>query len=313
MKHFPAAIQLPKEIFKAREERNRALILFSTYGIFSRLGIIALELFGVIWYGSAALLLDAIATSLDVIATIFLIMCIKIAARPPDKNHPFGHGRIEPLAGLLIGVLLIVGGIGMGFQQAVESATVTHETEIAGLLWIIPLIAVILLELTYRLIHNIAKKHNSPALAADASHYRIDSLSSLLALIALILGAIVPSWSRAFDHIGAFAIVCLMISIGFIAIRDNLNQVIDRAPSPDFFTKVRNAALKVNGVLDTEKIRIQLFGPDAHVDIDIEVDPGLSVEKAHKISQKTRAAIQKEWPFVRDVTVHIEPYYPHDH
>ena len=87
----------------------------------------------------------------------------------------------------------------------------------------------------------------------------------------------------------------------------------DRIPEDRFFNTVRQAAKHVEGVLETEKIRIQRYGPDAHVDIDIEVDPGLTVEVAHAISQKVRVEIQKAWPAVRDVTVHIEPYYSGDH
>jgi cation diffusion facilitator family transporter len=306
-------VELPPEITFARQFRINALVRSSIFGIIVRIGIIAMELAGVLLYGSASLLLDAVATGLDVMASIFLIVCIKFAARPPDENHPFGHGRIEPLAGLQMGILLIAVGAGMFGQQIFEYATVTHTAEIQGLLWLIPLAAMVLLEGTYRMLQKISQKYHSSALAADASHYRIDSLTSLLALIALFLGALFPGSSQVLDHIGAFAIAAVMIVIGFLAARENLNQVIDRSPSPDFFEKVREASKKVQGVLGTEKIRIQLYGPDAHVDIDIEVDPALSVEKAHAISQRTRAAIQKEWPFVRDVTVHIEPFYPNDH
>lgn len=313
MSKFPKPVELPPDIQKARDKRNKALIQASVYGILARIGIIIMELAGVFIYGSSALLMDAIATILDVVGSIFLIYCIKVAARPPDVNHPFGHGRIEPLAGLLMGVMLIVVGVVMFFQQIFEYFTIKHEEAIYGFLWVIPLVAMIILEIIYRILKNTAKKHESPALGADASHYRIDSITSLLALIALFLGFLFPEWSQSLDHYGAFAIVAIMIIIGFFAARENMHQLVDKVPSPYLFAKVRNAAMEVKGVLDTEKIRIQLYGPDAHVDIDIEVDPQLSVEKAHKISQQTRAAIQKDWPFVRDVTVHIEPYYPNDH
>lgn len=313
MKKFPKPVELPVSVERARLIRQKEITSASVYGILVRTGIIIMELAGVVFYGSSALLMDAIATSLDVLATVFLIVCIKIAARPPDANHPFGHGRIEPLAGLQMGLLLIVVGIGMFFQQIFEIATVEHTNEIARYLWIIPLIAMVLLELTFRLLRKTAKKHKSTALQVDASHYLVDSVSSFLALIALLLGAFFPELSRTFDHIGAFAIVIFMVTIGLMAMRENVNQLVDKAPSPELFAKVRKAASKVAGVLGTEKIRIQTYGPDAHVDIDIEVDPDLSVEKAHKISQNTRAAIQKEWPFVRDVIVHIEPFYPGDH
>jgi cation diffusion facilitator family transporter len=158
-----------------------------------------------------------------------------------------------------------------------------------------------------------AKRRSSPALAADAIHYRIDGLTSLFATFALILVAFYPTWSHLIDHIGAMTISGLMMVIGIVAGKQNLNQLLDRAPDPDYFHRVRSAALKVQGVKETEKVRIQLYGPDAHVDIDIEVDPTLPVEEAHTISQKVRTEIQKEWPLVRDVTVHIEPYYPGDH
>jgi cation diffusion facilitator family transporter len=158
-----------------------------------------------------------------------------------------------------------------------------------------------------------AKKQNSPALAADAVHYRLDGITSLFATIALLVGAFVPEWSHKVDHFGALGISVVMVIVGLNSARNNMHQILDRVPDQEFFDRVKNAAQKAKGVLDTEKIRIQLYGPDAHVDIDVEVDPHLTVEVAHGISQKVRAEIQKEWPAVRDVTVHIEPYYPNDH
>lgn len=95
--------------------------------------------------------------------------------------------------------------------------------------------------------------------------------------------------------------------------RDNLHQLLDRIPATHYFDTVKQAARRVKGVFGTEKIRIQLYGPDSHVDIDIEVEPEMSVLAAHEISQQVRVEIQKDWPAVRDVTVHIEPFYPNDH
>lgn len=158
-----------------------------------------------------------------------------------------------------------------------------------------------------------AKKQNSPALAADAVHYRVDSLTSFFAALVLILGVYFPKWSLFFDQVGALLIASMMVFLGLNAARKNLYQLIDRVPSQEFFDRVKIAAARVAGVFDTEKILIQMYGPDAHVNVDVEVDPHLSVDEAHKISQNVRAEIQREWPAVRDVTVHIEPYYPGDH
>jgi len=257
--------------------------------------------------------MDAIASFLDVISTLVLVISIKMAGKPPDEEHPFGHGRYEPLVGLQLGLILAVVGCGLIIHQAFHIVEVPHHLILDKRSWIFPFVALILLEGCYHFVKKVAKIQNSPALAADAYHYRIDSITSLFATIALVLAAYFPEWSLTFDHLGAMVIAGLMIGLGLYAAKNNLNQLMDRNPSPAYFNQVRQAALTVEGVKDTEKIRIQLYGPDAHVDIDIEVDPALTVAVAHKISQKVRVAIQKQWPAVRDVTVHVEPYYPNDH
>jgi cation diffusion facilitator family transporter len=179
--------------------------------------------------------------------------------------------------------------------------------------WMIPFIAVIMLEVCYQIIIRAAKQQNSPALAADALHYRMDGLTSLFATVALLLGAYIPELSVILDNVGAILIALLMIGIGLHVARQNLDQLLDHVPEEKYFERVRNAAKRTKGVLGTEKIRIQLYGPDAQVDIDVEVDPQHTVAVAHEISQKVRAEIQKDWPAVLDVVVHIEPFYPNDH
>jgi cation diffusion facilitator family transporter len=179
--------------------------------------------------------------------------------------------------------------------------------------WLFPAGAIIALEISYQFMKRAAKKADSPALVAEAIHYRLDSLTSFLALSSLYAAATWPDFSFLIDHSGALAIAVGMIGMGLYAARDNFHQLMDRVPESHLFECVRQAAFKTPGVEATEKIRIQKYGPDAHVDIDIEVKPGLSVDLAHKISQQVRVEIQKAWPSVQDVTVHIEPYYANDH
>lgn len=313
MNRFPDPITLPNEVFRLRNQRLKQLLNSSKLGIAIRLLIIGFEFYGVIVFHSSAILLDALTSLLDVAFTFLLILCLKLAERPPDEEHPFGHGRYEPLMGLQLGLIMVMVGVGMVFQQSFQLISTPHPEAINSYTWIIPACAVVLLEICYHVVIRVAKKQDSPALAADAVHYRIDSITSLFATLALLIAAYIPEWSSQLDHIGALLIAILMIFIGINAARKNLNQIMDRVPEKSFFEKVRNAALRVDGVKETEKIRIQQYGPDAHVDIDVELDPLLTVDVAHKISQKVRVEIQKDWPAVRDVTVHIEPYYPHDH
>lgn len=312
MAHFPERITPPQSVFEARAERQRHVMRSAFWAVALRLLIISAEFMGVAFFGSASLLMDALASLIDVFCSLCLIGFIRLAGRPPDETHPFGHGRFEPLAGFQLGLLLIVVGAGALVQQTFQLAKPVPG-QLNGYIWLIPVGAVIALEISYSIAMRAAKKHNSPALQADAAHYRVDSLTSLFAAIALLLAAYLPEWSLLIDHIGAIGIALLMIILGGYSVMGNVNQLLDRAPSQEYFDTVYRAAKDVSGVLGTEKTRIQQYGPDAHVDIDIEVDPHLPVEEAHKISQHVRVAIQKAWPAVRDVTVHIEPFYPNDH
>ena len=313
MEKFPGKLILPNEVEEQRSQRQRELVRSASCGILIRSAIITFELFGVWLFASSALLLDALASIVDILSSLLLIVCIKLAGRPPDDNHPFGHGRYEPLVGVQLGLLLLVVGIGMLIQQLFQFFGATAEKEIDGHAWIFAVVAVILLEVSYQVVMRTAKKQNSPAMIADAFHYRIDAITSLFAAVALIFAAFVPTWSHWIDHGGAILIAALMIYLGVTAALSNIHQLLDRVPAEKFFNRVKIAAKRAKGVLGTEKIGIQLCGPDAHVDIDVEVDPHLTVEVAHKISQEVRHEIQKEWPAVRDVIVHIEPYYPNDH
>lgn len=313
MTHFPEPVKPPQYVYSARRERNLELISSAKRGVYIRLFIILAEFIGAWIFASSALAMDAISSFIDVFFSFSLIYFIKFAERPPDKNHPFGHGRFEPLVGMQIGVLISTIGVIALIQQGIHLSSAEQKTPLAPYAWIIPLMAVVLLEICYRVVMKNAKKYNSPALAADALHYRIDGITSAIATIALLIGAYLPHFSNTFDHLGAIAIACFMIGIGIYAAKNNLYQLIDAAPEEKYFSRVRDAALNVEGVRETEKIRIQFYGPDAHVNIDIEVDPEMSVEIAHHITQKVRAEIQKVWPAVRDVTVHVEPYYPGDH
>lgn len=313
MANFPKPLDLPKDIQNSRAQRHQQVTRAIKLGISFRLFVILFELIGVILINSSALFLDAISSCTDVLSSILLIFCMKLAQRPPDYNHPFGHGRYEPMGGLLLGILLIVLGSVMFFQQTLGVFYQEVHRHIHPWAWLFPAVAMVILEFAYKMLIHVSKTSQSPALAADAYHYRMDSLTSLFATIALIVAAIWPEWSLLTDHLGAIVIALFMIVLGLLGARENFHQLMDKIPEPHVFEQVKLAALKAAGVEATEKIRIQRYGPDAHVDIDVEVKPSLTVDKAHKISQQVRLEIQKAWPAVRDVTVHIEPYYPNDH
>lgn len=310
---FPAPVAPSVEANQARARRVQELLRAAWLGIALRASIIVAELIGVWFLGYAALLLDAISSLFDVVASLAIVMAIRLAARPPDDEHPFGHGRYEPLAGLQLGLLVSGAGLWLGVLHLIDMFASLPGGEVKAWAWAIPAVAVLLLEISARVLRRIGERQHSTALVAEAFHYRVDALSSLVAAAGLFLAARLPAFGHRIDLLSAVALSFIMIVLGARAAWANLHQLIDRAPRDERFKQVRESALQVAGVRGVEKVRIQHAGPDAHVDIDVEVDPDLPVSVAHVITQHVRARIQTDWPFVREVVVHVEPYYADDH
>jgi cation diffusion facilitator family transporter len=310
---FPEPVRPQEGLRDARARRTQRLVRVTLIGIAVRLVIVAAELVGYAVYRSATLLIDALASLADVTASLLLVAAIRLAARPPDDDHPFGHGRYEPLAGLQLAVFLAGLGGYLFLRQLWSAATTPTAGEIAAIAGLIPLIAAGLLEVVARVIRRIGARHRSSALIAESAHFRIDAMTSLIAAIGIGLAAALPSYGHLIDRLGAMLLAAVMIWLGAAAALENLHQLMDRVPEDASFERVRAAAAAVEGVREVEKIRIQHAGPDAHVDIDIEVDPEIRVDEAHRIAQHVRATIQSAWPSVREVVVHVEPYYEGDH
>lgn len=310
---FPQPVEPQEEARQARDVRTRRLTRVTLAGVGVRLVIVAAELAGVVVYGSATLLVDALASLADVAASLLLVAAIRLAARPPDDDHPFGHGRYEPLAGLQLAVFLTGVGLYLFLRQLWSAATSVTEGDLSLVAASIPLVAAALLEIVSRLIRNIGRRHRSSALLAEAVHFRIDAVTSFIAAAGIAIAWTAPHYGHLIDHTSAMVLAAVVVWLGVRSVFENLHQLMDRVPEGASFERVRAAAAAVEGVLEVEKIRIQHAGPDAHVDIDIEVDPAIRVDEAHRIAQHVRATIQSSWPSVREVVVHVEPFYEGDH
>jgi cation diffusion facilitator family transporter len=310
---FPDPVTPERDTERVRQHRARELQRVAWLGIALRSGVVAMELIGGILLGYSTLVVDALASAFDVIASLALVVAIHLAARPPDRQHPFGHGRVEPLAGLQLGIFVCGSGLWIAVQHVLGAVHSPSAADIKPWAWGLPALAAVVLELGAQVVHRIGKREESTALIAEAYHYRIDAATSVIAAIGLGIAALVPSQGHRVDHISAALLAIAMVGLGAAAAVQNFHQVLDRAPDDDHFQQVRTSALGVEGVLGVEKVRIQHAGPDAHVDIDIEVDPAMNVADAHVITQHVRAQIQSDWPAVRDVIVHVEPYFADDH
>lgn len=310
---FPEPVSPAADVHRARQVRLRELQTVAWEGIGLRIAVIVAELAAWWWWGYAALLVDMTASAFDVLSSLAIVIAIRAAARPPDDEHPFGHGRYEPLAGMQLGVVITLAGGWLAFRQVWGLATTDAAGFVSPWACLIPLAAAVVMELVSRRVAYIGRREDSTVLVAEGQHYRVDALTSLVAAVGLGAASLSPRFGHLVDLASATVLSGMMMWLGVHAALENLHQILDRVPQEAEFARVRGAALEVPGVLGVEKVRIQQAGPDAHVDIDIEVDPDLSVAEAHVITQHVRAQIQSDWPFVRDVVVHVEPYYPGDH
>jgi cation diffusion facilitator family transporter len=254
--------------------------------------------------GSAAVLSDGLEASGDVLSSTIVYAGLGLASKPPDAEHPYGHGRYETLAGLALCALLLLAGAGI-FWHGVTSLNVRSVLPFYTLF---PLFASIALKVglgTWKL--RIGKRIASTSLQADAWHDFSDLFSTSIALIAVLLTMLDPARFGVADTIGAVAIGLLMVVLSVRLARNTVDQLVDTMPEEKKLAEIRKSALSVAGTLGIEKCLARRTGLKYHVDLHLEVDPEMTVQESHEIATEVRFAIKRDLPWVADVLVHVEP------
>ncbi|HWE51963.1 MAG TPA: cation diffusion facilitator family transporter [Bryobacteraceae bacterium] len=272
-------------------------------------GLLAVLKITVGWIGhSASVTADGFESTADVFASGLVLIGLTLAQRPADKNHPYGHGRIEILSGLLLGFLLFDAGCLIawhGFAGAGDVQTPPHSWAI----W--PLLVSIAAKLGLVLIkREHGKRIGSSSLLADATNDGIDMLSGLVALGALSLTLHYPNRFPHADHYGAFCVGLIVIGTALRVMHETSLHLLDTMPDDQTIKGIREAALGVPNVKGVEKCFARKTGFKYHVDLHLEVDPEISVHVSHDIAQKVRERIREQLPWVADVLVHVEPWQP---
>jgi cation diffusion facilitator family transporter len=291
---------------------NPNTIIKATAGIRSTSAGIALNfmlalikgLAGVIG-NSNALIADAIESIADSLSSLVIIFGLKMASRPADKNHPYGHGKFEPLASASVALLMLIAAI----LIAVSSIHQILNPNLAPAPFTLAVLLVVMLfkEAAYRRVQNVANEIGSSAIEVDAWHHRADAFTSLAAFIGIsitLLGG--PGYESAEDF--AALIAAGIISINAIMLlKPALLELIDTAPAAELSERIRLVAEQVPGVLGTHKCNIRKLGFDYFVDLDVLCNPDMSIREGHDIAHLTGAALHREFPQIAKVLVHVEP------
>jgi len=255
---------------------------------------------------STAVVSDGLESAGDVLASGLALFGLVLAAKPPDTEHPYGHGRVEILSALIVGMMLTASGTLISFRS-LERIREVQPPPAAYAIW--PLVASIIIKSIMSLMkHRLGRRIRSSALLADAWNDTVDILSGSTALVALGITLYNPVKFVAADHLGGAAVGIIVIFLGVRVVRDTTLQLMDTMPDSAALDSIRQVAVSVPGALGIEKCYARKTGLQWHVDLHLEVDPAMSVYESHEIATQVRIRIREQLDWVADVLVHVEPY-----
>ena len=258
------------------------------------------------FFGNAYVLIaDGIESAMDVGGSIVIWGGLKVAARPPDRTHPYGHGKAEPIAAVIVAIGVLAAALGLAIQSVREIFLPHHGP--APYTLVVLIVAVIVKEILYRYVIRFGRSVESTAVQTDAWHHRTDAMTSIAAFIGISVALVGgEAWQSADDWAALFA--CALIGTnGYRLLRPALFEIMDTAPRGKIVDSVRNAAAAVPGVIEVEKCLIRKMGLDFYVDLHVGVNGSISVHEGHEIAHQVKAAIQQGDSRIADVLVHIEP------
>ena len=256
---------------------------------------------------SMAMISDAVHSASDVISTIIVIIGIKFAAKAADKDHEFGHERYECVAAIILAVLLFATGASVGYGGIAGIVKGTYQTAATPdyLAMSAAIVSIVVKEAMFWYTYVAAKKTNSGALRADAWHHRSDALSSVGSLIGIV-GAMcgVP----VLDYIAAICICLLILKAAVSIFIDAVNKMTDKACDVKTESAITDFVSSCEGVKRVDQLMTRLFGNRIYVVVEIACDGDLVLRDAHDIAEAVHDGVEKNFPAVKHVTVHVNPY-----
>lgn len=274
-------------------------------GIITSIVLAAIKAIAGVMGNSYALIADAIESASDVFTSIIVLTGLKIARRPADETHPYGHGKAEPFAGIIVSAALFIAAIVIIIQSLHEIITPHHAP--APFTLIVLVTVVITKEFLFRFIIKVGNSVDSVAVKNDAWHHRSDAITSGAAFIGIAIALIGGSGYEQADDYAALCASAIIIYNAFRLFRPALFEIMDAAPSPEIIRKVVEASLMVNGVVAIDKCFARKMGFQYYIDMHVIVDGNISVHKGHEISHEVKDKLVDSFQNISDVLIHIEP------
>ncbi|MDR3239234.1 MAG: cation diffusion facilitator family transporter [Clostridiales bacterium] len=278
----------------------------SVCSILANVFLSAIKLFAGFFAQSTAMISDAVHSLSDVFSTVVVIIGVKMAAQAPDKDHPYGHERLECVAAILLAGLLCVTGLAIGYAGVQK---IMHADEqplmIPGALALAAaIISILLKEGMYWYTRTAAKRLSSSALMADAWHHRSDALSSIGSFIG-ILGA--RAGFLILDPLAGIVISVVIIKVSVDIFLDAVSKMTDRSSDDSMIQAIHEVIAKQENVLGVDQIKTRMFGDRIYVDVEISANGESSLNETHEIAERVHDAIEEEFPQVKHCMVHVNP------
>ncbi len=290
----------------SEDEFQRVANKVSVITIIGNLLLSVMKLIAGIIAHSNAMISDAVHSASDVFSTFVVIIGIKLASKKADKEHPYGHERLECVAAIVLSMVLFITGLGIG-ATALKNITNGNynNLEVPGVLALIAaIISIVSKEVMYWYTRYNAKKIDSSALMADAWHHRSDAFSSIGALIG-IAGARLGF--PVMDSIASLIIFVFIIKAAYDIFKDAIDKMVDHACDDETVSQIRECVMKHKDVLGIDMLQTRIFGNKIYVDLEIATDGSYTLNKAHTIAESVHNDIEKSFPKVKHIMVHVNP------
>lgn len=258
------------------------------------------------YFGNAhALIADSVESGSDVFSSLMVYFGMKYSIKPADKNHPYGHGRIEPLTTFLIVIFLVISATIIAYESVYNIQNHQKMPEA----WTLYILGGIILwkEISFRIIIRKNDLINSSMIKADAWHHRSDAITSLSAFIGISIAIAFGEGYETADDWAALFSSGIILYNGYLIFRPALGEIMDENSHNDLVHKIREISINVNGIIGTEKCYIRKSGHQFYVDLHAIVDGTISVEQGHRLSHKLKDTLKLHIPSIENVLVHIEP------
>jgi cation diffusion facilitator family transporter len=284
---------------------EKTAIRTTYFSIFGSVGLALIKGLAGVFGHSYALVADAIESTTDVFSSLLVLLGLKYASRPADDNHPYGHGRIEPLITFLVVGFLITSATIIAYQAVININT-PHEMPKSWTLYVLAGI-IIWKEISFRLVIKKSIETGSSSLKADAWHHRSDAITSVAAFVgisaALLLG---KGFETADDWAALFASAFILYN-SYLIFRPALGEIMDEHYYDDLVEEIRKVSITVEGIIDTEKCHIRKAGMKYHVDLHAMVNAEISVKHGHDLAHKLKDTLSEKIPKLGHILIHIEP------